>query len=57
VLRRKPQSFASNYEQGNPRIDVPELSIVEALRPTAPVFMDIVAEGSAQEELTATPPL
>jgi hypothetical protein len=43
MLRRKPQSFASNYEQRNPRIDVPQPWIVEALRPTAPVFTDIVA--------------
>jgi hypothetical protein len=33
VLLRKPQSFASNYERGNRRIDVLELlRIVDALK-------------------------
>ncbi len=44
-LLRKPQSFVSNYERGQRRIDVLELlRIVEALRgdPHA-VFMDIIA--------------
>lgn len=44
-LLRKPQSFVSNYERGQRRIDVLELlRIVEALKGDArAVFMDIVA--------------
>jgi transcriptional regulator with XRE-family HTH domain len=44
-LLRKPQSFVSNYERGQRRIDVLELlRIVEALGGDArAVFMDIVA--------------
>jgi transcriptional regulator with XRE-family HTH domain len=44
-LLRKPQSFVSNYERGQRRIDVLELlRIVDALRGDASeVFMDIVA--------------
>jgi transcriptional regulator with XRE-family HTH domain len=44
-LLRKPQSFVSNYERGNRRIDVLELlRIVEALKADPRrVFMDIVA--------------
>lgn len=43
-LLRKPQSFVSNYERGQRRIDVLELlRIVEALEGDArAVFMDIV---------------
>ncbi len=43
-LLRKPQSFVSNYERGQRRIDVLELlRIVEALKADARVvFMDIV---------------
>ena len=43
-LLRKPQSFVSNYERGQRRIDVLELlRIVEALRGDARVvFADIV---------------
>jgi transcriptional regulator with XRE-family HTH domain len=43
-LLRKPQSFVSNYERGQRRIDVLELlRIVEALGGDArSVFMDIV---------------
>ena len=42
---RKPQSFVSNYERGQRRIDVLEmLRIAEALKADArQVFMDIVA--------------
>jgi hypothetical protein len=44
-LLRKPQSFVSNYERGQRRIDVLELlRIVEAVGADArAVFMDIVA--------------
>lgn len=44
-LLRKPQSFVSNYERGQRRIDVLEmLRITEALKADARhVFMDIVA--------------
>jgi transcriptional regulator with XRE-family HTH domain len=44
-LLRKPQSFVSNYERGQRRIDVLELlRIVEALKGDArAVFTDIVA--------------
>ena len=44
-LLRKPQSFVSNYERGQRRIDVLELlRIVEVLHGDArSVFMDIVA--------------
>jgi transcriptional regulator with XRE-family HTH domain len=44
-LLRKPQSFVSNYERGQRRIDVLELlRIVEILKADAlGVFMDIVA--------------
>ena len=44
-LLRKPQSFVSNYERGQRRIDVLELlRIVEAPKGDArAVFMDIVA--------------
>jgi hypothetical protein len=49
VLRRKPQSFASNYEQDNRRIDEPELWIVEALRPTAPALNGRLDETGRQE--------
>jgi transcriptional regulator with XRE-family HTH domain len=43
-LLRKPQSFVSNYERGQRRIDVLELlRIVEALRGDArAVFKDII---------------
>jgi transcriptional regulator with XRE-family HTH domain len=43
-LLRKPQSFVSNYERGQRRIDVLELlRIVEALKGDArAVFMEIV---------------
>jgi transcriptional regulator with XRE-family HTH domain len=44
-LLRKPQSFVSNYERGQRRIDVLELlRIVETLGDDArAIFMDIVA--------------
>jgi len=44
-LLRKPQSFVSNYERGQRRIDVLEmLRITEALKADArQVFMEIVA--------------
>jgi transcriptional regulator with XRE-family HTH domain len=44
-LLRKPQSFVSNYERGQRRIDVLELlRIVEALKGDArAVFTDIIA--------------
>ena len=43
-LLRKPQSFVSNYERGQRRVDVLELlQIVDALKGDArAVFMDIV---------------
>jgi len=50
-LLRKPQSFVSNYERGQRRIDVLELiRIVEALRGDAvDVFRSILAKrGSAR---------
>jgi len=45
-LLRKPQSFVSNYERGQRRIDVLELlRIVEAVKGDArAVFADIVAQ-------------
>ena len=44
-LLRKPQSFVSNYERGQRRIDVLELlRIVETLKDDArAVFMDIIS--------------
>jgi transcriptional regulator with XRE-family HTH domain len=50
-LLRKPQSFISNYERGNRRIDVLELlRIVDALgADPRKVFMDIVARRAAQK--------
>jgi transcriptional regulator with XRE-family HTH domain len=54
-LLRKPQSFVSNYERGQRRIDVLELlRIVEALKgdPRA-VCMDIVTRrGGAKRRIT-----
>jgi transcriptional regulator with XRE-family HTH domain len=50
-LLRKPQSFVSNYERGQRRIDLLEfLRIVDALKgdPRA-VFMDILARRSASK--------
>jgi transcriptional regulator with XRE-family HTH domain len=49
-LLRKPQSFVSNYERGQRRIDVLELlRIVEALGGNArAVFMDIVRRRSGR---------
>jgi transcriptional regulator with XRE-family HTH domain len=49
-LLRKPQSFVSNYERGQRRIDVLELlRIVEALGGDArTVFMDIVGRPRRQ---------
>jgi transcriptional regulator with XRE-family HTH domain len=49
-LLRKPQSFVSNYERGQRRIDVLELlRIVEALRGDArSVFRDILKRRSAR---------
>jgi transcriptional regulator with XRE-family HTH domain len=48
-LLRKPQSFVSNYERGQRRIDVLELlRIVEALQGDArSIFIDIVARQKA----------
>ena len=45
-LLRKPQSFVSNYERGQRRIDVLELlRIIEALKGDARlIFLDIVAK-------------
>jgi transcriptional regulator with XRE-family HTH domain len=50
-LLRKPQSFVSNYERGQRRIDVLELlRIVEALKGDArAVFMDIVARRAGSK--------
>jgi transcriptional regulator with XRE-family HTH domain len=49
-LLRKPQSFVSNYERGNRRIDVLELlRIVDALKADPrTVFMDIVARKAGR---------
>jgi transcriptional regulator with XRE-family HTH domain len=49
-LLRKPQSFVSNYERGNRRIDVLELlRIVEALKADPrKVFMDIIARRAGR---------
>ena len=49
-LLRKPQSFVSNYERGNRRIDVLELlRIVDALNADPrKVFMDIVARRAGR---------
>lgn len=49
---RKPQSFVSNYERGQRRIDVLELPrIVEALIGDArSVFMDIVGRQPGQSQ-------
>jgi transcriptional regulator with XRE-family HTH domain len=49
-LLRKPQSFVSNYERGQRRIDVLELlRIVEALGGNArALFTDIVRRRSAR---------
>lgn len=51
-LLRKPQSFVSNYERGQRRIDVLELlRIVEALGSDArTVFADIVARQAKQRK-------
>jgi transcriptional regulator with XRE-family HTH domain len=50
-LLRKPQSFISNYERGNRRIDVLELlRIVDALKADPrKVFMDIVARKTGRK--------
>jgi transcriptional regulator with XRE-family HTH domain len=50
-LLRKPQSFISNYERGNRRIDVLELlRIVDALKADPrTVFMDIVARKGGRK--------
>jgi transcriptional regulator with XRE-family HTH domain len=50
-LLRKPQSFVSNYERGNRRIDVLELlRIVDALNADPrKVFMDIVARRAGRK--------
>ncbi len=50
-LLRKPQSFVSNYERGNRRIDVLELlRIVDALKgDPRKVFMDIVARRAGRK--------
>jgi transcriptional regulator with XRE-family HTH domain len=50
-LLRKPQSFVSNYERGNRRIDVLELlRIVDALdADPRKVFMDIVARRAGRK--------
>jgi transcriptional regulator with XRE-family HTH domain len=49
TLLRKPQSFVSNYERGQRRIDVLELlRIVETLKGDArAVFMDIIARRAS----------
>jgi transcriptional regulator with XRE-family HTH domain len=49
-LLRKPQSFVSNYERGQRRIDVLELlRIVEVLKGDARlVFRDIIKRRSAR---------
>jgi transcriptional regulator with XRE-family HTH domain len=49
---RKPQSFVSNYERGNRRIDVLELlRIVDALKgDPRTVFMDIVARKAGRKQ-------
>jgi transcriptional regulator with XRE-family HTH domain len=51
-LLRKPQSFVSNYERGQRRIDVLELlRIVEALKGDAhAVFADIVARKAGTKQ-------
>lgn len=48
-LLRKPQSFVSNYERGQRRIDVLEmLRIVDALKgDSQAVFLDIVARRAS----------
>jgi transcriptional regulator with XRE-family HTH domain len=50
-LLRKPQSFVSNYERGNRRIDVLELlRIVDALNADPrKVFMDIVTRRAERK--------
>jgi transcriptional regulator with XRE-family HTH domain len=50
-LLRKPQSFVSNYERGNRRIDVLELlRIVDALKADPrKVFMDIVSRRAGRK--------
>ena len=50
-LLGKPQSFVSNYERGNRRIDVLELlRIVDALKADPrTVFMDIVARKAGRK--------
>ncbi len=50
-LLRKPQSFVSNYERGNRRIDVLELlRIADALKADPrKVFMDIVARKAGRK--------
>ena len=49
-LLRKPQSFVSNYERGQRRIDVLELlRIIEALKGNAQaVFKDILGRRSGR---------
>ena len=52
-LLRKPQSFVSNYERGQRRIDVLELlRIVDALKGDArAVFMDILRRRALSKPL------
>jgi transcriptional regulator with XRE-family HTH domain len=54
-LLRKPQSFISNYERGQRRIDVLELiRIVEALRGDPQVvFVEIIARRAGARQGTA----
>jgi helix-turn-helix protein len=58
-LLRKPQSFVSNYERGQRRIDLLELlRIVEALKDDArAVFMKIVARRSGAGAVSLNPRL
>lgn len=57
-LLRKPQSFVSNYERGQRRIDVLELlRIVEALGGSArAVFMDIIARRGGKKPVGSKGP-